>query len=106
LQLDNPYKAPPGPELDKWIHAKLFPNENSSPPPYSTDDKAAEKVRSRLKILYGHRVETGTTRLRHTPYFARFDTGPSTSTEALAESLPLAICRLALVVALRNDAGE
>lgn len=98
MPFDNPYKAPPGSELDLWIHANLFKGEGSPVLPYSTEEKAAEKVRARIKSLYGHRVETGTTRLRSTPFFARFESGPSTSTEVLAESLPLAICRLALVV--------
>jgi len=106
LPFQNPYKAPAGSELDAWIHANLFADENSPPLPYSTDQKAGEKVRSRIKTIYGHRVETGTTRLRDTPFFARFESGPSTSTETLAESLPLAICRLALVLGVKRDDAE
>lgn len=105
MPFHNPYKALPGDELDAWIHSHLFAGENSPPLPYSTDPKAAERVRSRIKAVYGHRVETGTTKLRNAPFFARFESGPSTSTETLAESLPLAICRLALVVGTKHD-GE
>ncbi len=70
---------------------------------YSTDEKAAEKLRARLKSLYGHKVETGLTSVRTARYFARLESGPSTSTETLAETFPLAVSRLALVVAMRRD---
>ena len=102
MPFDNPYKAPSGRELDSWIHVNLFRGDGSLAPLYSTDERAAEKVRARIKVLYGHRVETGTTRLRNTPFFARFESGPSTSTEALADSLPLAICRLALILGMKH----
>lgn len=98
----NPYKAPPGAETDKAIHERFF--EPSSPAPaYSTDVSAAEKVRARMKAIYGYPVETGQTRTRPRRYFARFESGPSTSTEVLAETLPLAICRLALVIMSKRD---
>jgi hypothetical protein len=35
-------------------------------------------------------------------FFARYDSDPSTATEALAETEPLAICRLALVLIKRR----
>lgn len=69
---------------------------------YSTDSKAAEKVRTHLKALFGYAVSVGETRLRTRRYFARLESGASTSTEALAETMPLAICRLALVMSLRH----
>lgn len=96
----NPYKLPAGRELDRLIDELLFENqsEGTNPPAYSTDDRAADKVKARLKSLGGHSVVTGTTRLREKPFFARYDTGPSTSTEVLAETYPLAICRLAMLV--------
>ena len=97
-QLD-PYKLPPGRELDRLVHERLFSNDgNSDVPEYSADQKAADKVRSRIKNLYGHSVTLGETKLRSRRFFARLESGPSTSTEVLAESYPLAICRLALIV--------
>ena len=106
LPFQNPYKATSGPELDEWVHRNLFGEQGSAIPSYSTDERAAEKVRARIKALYGHRVQTGTTKLRNTPFFARIESGPSTSTETLAESLPLALCRLALVAWSRRGMGD
>ncbi len=103
MEIGNPYKANPSVELDNWLHEHFFQNTSQEALPYSTDDKAAEKLRARIKSLYGHKVQTGTTSIRTGKYFARFETGASTSTETLAETLPLAIARLALVVALRRD---
>jgi hypothetical protein len=98
----NPYKAPPGSETDQAIHERFF---GASQPAlaYSTDSSAAEKVRNRLKAIYGFPVQTGETKTRPRIFFARLESGPSTSTEALANTLPLAICRLALVVAAKRD---
>jgi hypothetical protein len=103
LQFGNPYKADPSVELDNWLHDYFFKDGSSRPLAYSTDQAAAEKLRARLKSVYGHKVLTGTTRVRNAQFFARLESGPSTSTETLAETYPLAICRLALVVALRRD---
>jgi hypothetical protein len=98
----NPYKAPPGPETDRAIHERFFGPAVSSFP-YSTDESAADKLKSRIKTIYGYPVQTGHTKTRPRKFFARFDSGPSTSTEVLAETLPLAICRLALVIAAKRD---
>lgn len=70
---------------------------------YSTNESAAEKVRTRLKALYKCPVQVGETKTHPKKFFARFDTGPSTSTEVLAETKALAICRLALVIGMRRD---
>jgi hypothetical protein len=35
-------------------------------------------------------------------FFARYDSDPSTATEVLAETEPLAICRLALILLKRG----
>jgi hypothetical protein len=102
LQFGNPYKAVPSVELDTWLHDHFF-NASDQPLAYSTDDRAADKLRARIKSVYGHRVETGTTSVRTARFFARLESGPSTSTETLAETYPLAVSRLALVVALRRD---
>jgi hypothetical protein len=97
----NPYGIAAGPELDELVHRHCFGSEGEVLP-YSTDAKAAEKVRVRVKSLFGYAVSTGETRLRTRRFFARLESGPSTATEVLAESSPLAICRLALVVSLRH----
>ena len=98
----NPYKASPGPDTDKAIHDHFFGSDVTSLP-YSIDRHAAEKVRSRIKSTYGYPVQVGETKTRPRQYFARFESGPSTSTEALADTEALAICRLALVIATKRD---
>jgi len=103
LEPGNPYKANAGADLDIRLHDYFFANTADQPLAYSTDEKAADKLRARMRSFYGYRVETGTTSLRHARFFARLESGPSTSTETLAETYPLAICRLALVVAMRRD---
>jgi hypothetical protein len=103
LLSSNPYKAASGPDLDLAIHETLFAGTTSTPLAYSTDEEAAEKVRARLKALYRYPIVTGQTKTRPRHYYARFESGPSTSTEVLAETLALAICRLALVVSAKHD---
>lgn len=95
----DPYRFPPGEELDRVVHERIFHSASVTDIlPYSTEQRAADKVKSRLKEMYGLPVSVGSTRLKSKPFFARLESGPSTSTEVLAESCPLAICRLALVV--------
>jgi hypothetical protein len=103
LEIGNPYKANPGVELDDWLHEHFFRDISPEALAYSTNERAAEKLRARIKSLYGYKVHTGTTNVRTAKFFARLETGASTSTETLAETLPLAISRLAMVVALRRD---
>ena len=99
----NPYTFPAGPELDEIIHRKLFgqSTENERVPPYSTNASESSKVRSRLKSNYGHPIVVGQTKMANRRFFARYDSDPSTATEALAETEPLAICRLALLLLKR-----
>jgi hypothetical protein len=98
----NPYKAAAGRETDELIHQQFFSN-GAELLPYSTDESAAEQVRARLKAVYKHPVHVGQTRTRPAKFFARFDSGPSTSTEVLAETRALAICRLALLIGSRRE---
>jgi hypothetical protein len=98
----NPYKASPGPDTDKAIHDHFF-GSGANLLPYSIDPHAAEKVRSRIKSVYGYPVQVGETKTRPRQYFARFESGPSTSTEALADTQALAICRLAMVISTKRD---
>jgi hypothetical protein len=101
LQGFNPYGIDAGRELDQLIHQHCFGSEGELLP-FSTESKAAEKVKARMKGVHGYPVVTGETKLRTRRFFARLETGPSTATEVLAETLPLAICRLALVVTLKT----
>jgi hypothetical protein len=100
LSAQNPYKFPAGPELDAAVHSLLFASVNGqSRPSYSTDEKLTTKVKAKIEQTYGQRVVIGRTKLRNQPYFARYETGPSTSTEVVAETGALAVARLALIVA-------
>ena len=96
--------ASPGPEMDRAIHDQFF-SGNGDVLPYSTEVSSAEKVRSRLRAMYKCPVLIGETKTRPKKYFARFDSGPSTATEVLAESQALAICRLALLIGLKRESG-
>jgi|SRR5688572_33373260 len=99
----NPYTFPAGPDLDAIIHRKLFGHnsENEKAPAYSTNTSESSRVRSKLKSHFGHPIVVGQTRMTNKRYFARYDSDPSTATEVLAESEPLAICRLALILLKR-----
>ena len=92
----NPYTLPAGAELDEAVSKLLCPGSETLP--FSTDERLADKVKSQLKALYGYPIVEGKTRLASRKFFARFDSGPSTSTEVLAETRSLAICRLAVLV--------
>jgi hypothetical protein len=100
----NPYAFPAGPELDEIIHRKLFGQKSESvgAPPYSTNTSESSKVRSRLKSNYGKPIVIGQTRMTNRRFFARYESDPSTATEVVAETEPLAICRLALLLMKRD----
>jgi len=90
--------------MDKAIHEKLFGESSANGcPAYSTDEKEAHRVRRKLKSAYTTSIKTGTTRTRTKPFFARYGSDPSTSTEVLAETFPLAVCRLALLLMQKDD---
>ena len=86
------------------IHARLFGkgDEVDKAPAYSTDASFGSKVRARLKSVYGHPIIVGQTRMAGRKHFARYDSDPSTATEVLAETEPLAICRLAAILLKRS----
>jgi hypothetical protein len=100
----NPYLFPAGPELDEIIHRRLFGQngENDRIPTYSTNASESSRVRTRLKANYGHPIVVGQTKMAGKRFFARYDSDPSTATEALADTEPLAICRLALLLLKRG----
>lgn len=100
----NPYTLPAGQELDEMVHRRLFAKEDGPIPAYSIDPAHSSKIRSKLKSLYGHPIITGQTRMpANKRFFARYEPDPSTATEALAESEPLALCRLAAILLLRHE---
>ncbi len=78
--------------------------EQSGPdcPPYSTDESAARRVLARLRNVAGQPVIVGRTSMRKHRWFARYETDPSDGTEVLAETMELAICRLALLRTVKH----
>src|SRR5687767_9514514 len=99
----NPYRVAAGPQLDKLVQATVFGKNENSCPAYSTNDEQANKLKVQIQVLCKTPVITGKTRIRKGVWFARFGKDPSTATEVLAESYPLAICRLALLAAEQSD---
>ncbi len=98
----NPYHAVAGPQLDALIHQKVLGNSaDGACPAYSTDAALADQVRRSIEKTYKEPVITGRTQIRGRSWFARYERDPSTSTEVLAETYPLAVCRLALLRALK-----
>ena len=93
----NPYTVQAGPELDSVIHLRVMRQTGSVFPPYSSDEKAAKRVLARLRSDSKRTVVVGQTALRKKRWFARYETNASDGTEVLAETLELAICRLALL---------
>ena len=91
--------------MDRAIHEQFFSGDGEVLP-YSTDVSAAGKLKSRLKAMYKCPVLIGETKTHPKKYFARFDSGPSTATEVLAETQALAICRLALLIGLKRESGS
>lgn len=91
------YRIEAGPELDRLVHEKVFRAEPShSIPLYSTDEELAKRVYHEIRKRFDSSVVIGKTRGSNAKrYFARYGSDPSTSTEVLAETLPLAICRMA-----------
>ena len=99
----NPYNVQEGPELDNLIHVRVMRQTDSKSPPYSTEEKAARRVLARLKSASTRTVVVGQTALRKKRWFARYETDASDGTEVLAETFPLAICRLALLRVTKED---
>lgn len=100
MEITDPYQAQPGEVLDHAVHTQVFGmSDEGGCPPYSTDAAESTKVKRALKSEFGVSVKTGKTRIHAKPYFARYGSDPSTATEVVAETLPLAVCRLALLIA-------
>lgn len=102
----NPYRLPAGADLDRLVQRQVMGLPLEQCPPYSTDEKAARQVLAKLRSACSKNIVVGKTSLRKTRWFARYETNPSDGTEVLAESLPLAICRLALLRAAKEDQAD
>jgi hypothetical protein len=99
----NPYQFPPGPALDKLIHSQIFKASASVPfKPYSTSESGAAELRRELALLWGYPIVVGRSHIRHKSWFARCESDPSTCTEVLAETWPLAVARLAAIFVEKN----
>ena len=99
----NLYRMPAGLEMDQLIQRHVMRLAEADCPLYSSDEKEARRVLACLKAMTGRSVIVGQTAIRQTRWFARYETDPSDGTEVLAETLPLAICRLALVYAAKEQ---
>lgn len=98
----NPYTISPGPVLDSLIHQEVL-GLNGQPDRYSTDDRAAQKTYSFLRSALGRKLKCGHSQIRGKPWFARYENDANGGTEVLAETYPLAICRLALLTKAREE---
>ena len=88
--------------MDRLLHVEVF-GASGPAPPYSTDEALAKKVKTFAQSKFGIIMITGVTRFRSRRFFARYETDPSDATEVLAETLPLAIWRLALLRARKQS---
>ena len=94
----DPYKALAGPELDAFIHVRLMNRSVSSTPcpAYSTEDKLAKVVLSKLRTDQPS-VIVGRTELEGRAWFARYERNAMDGIEVFASTFALAVCRLALL---------
>lgn len=95
----NPYQAAPGPELDTRLHQLFGNGAVDRIPAYSTDPDAADRLKSQLETRYRVCVSSGKTEVAQKRWFARSEGESTRDTEVLAETYPMAICCLALVLA-------
>jgi hypothetical protein len=99
----DPYKIEAGPELDLLVHVRVMGNESGGDcPAYSSEQSEARKVVTRLRSHHHLAVAYGRTTMRSRGWFARYGLDPSTATEVISATLPLAICRLALLAVAKG----
>jgi hypothetical protein len=91
----NPHRIRAGRALDYLVQEHLMSRGIESCPEYSRDPVAAFRAANELKAAYGVSIVTGRTTLNDRPWFARV--AEKRGVEVLAETLPLAICRLTLL---------
>jgi hypothetical protein len=102
----NLYRYPAGPDLDALIQSKLFcVSDNSPVPPYSSDEATGRLVERKLRSIAKTKIVTGKS-FKDLRWFARYGEDPSTATEVLADTYPLAVCRLALIYLASESRGE
>ena len=101
----NPYQAEAGPELDAFIHIHVMKEVSltSNCPPYSSNDKLANKVVVAVRASGRGSVITGRTTLKGRTWFARYETNTMDGAEVFAETYALAICRMALLRTQETD---
>ena len=95
---DDPYRITAGAELDEVIHGRVMEKAVGARiyPAYSTDDKVAKQLLSRIRTGKT-RVVVGRTSLVGRTWFARYEGNAMDGTEVFADTFALAICRLALL---------
>jgi hypothetical protein len=103
---EDPYKTGAGPELDAVIHGRVMKHTLTADacPAYSSDDKLARQVLSRLKTGQPS-VIVGRTSLPGRTWFARYERNAMDGTEVFADTFALAICRLALLRLEETESG-
>jgi hypothetical protein len=103
----EPYQMQAGPGLDLLVHVEIIGNDPGIDcPAYSTVRSQADKVVTTLSSAHGISVRYGQTHLKGRAWYARYGDDPSTSTEVLAETMPLAVCRLAVLHWLKSRSGS
>jgi len=101
LRHGDPYHMAAGEDLDRLVHSIVI--RSSEPcPAYSTEPNPAELVLAKLKGTTRGRVVLGRTGSRNQKWFARYESDPSDGTEVWADTAPLAICRLAVLHAIKH----
>src|SRR5579862_6097181 len=100
MQQLDPYLMQAGDALDAIVHSRVMQAAVCEAcPHYSTDLEAAKRVLTKLKSAFETSVVCGATGISKRPCFVRTvqSSRATCSIEVIAESLPLAICRLALL---------
>lgn len=100
----NPYKVLAGEDLDLQL-SKIYFGKSASVTmgAFSTEVKWANILKAKMESVFRTHVLIGRTMANPPGYFARLETGPSTSTEVIAATYPLAIARLGMVLSNRLD---
>ncbi|MBI4657813.1 MAG: hypothetical protein HY735_03000 [Verrucomicrobia bacterium] len=94
----SPYGVSASGELDAWIHVRVLRNPPSPVyPAYSTNPDEATRLRKAFEERFGLRVTIGRTQIKEASWFARYETDLGNPTEVIADTYPLAMCRLAVL---------
>jgi hypothetical protein len=107
--MDNidPYGVPAGRELDALIHFRILKNALSHQyPAYSSNPQDADKLKKAVETQCAVRIEVGQTRLKEKRWFARYEIASGNPTEVLAETYPLAVSRLAVLLTRHSAVAD